>query len=141
MQSGRFGFRRVVHGPASSQWVVHTAELFPGAPESAGRRPTYRVASLYLQQDDPTTASGLLLLFADLPAEAERQLLRDLQYLLVGADDALLLDVIRATDLGLRELLGEVRRFTAEAARGEHEEADEPGGEGGAPPGLLSRMN
>jgi hypothetical protein len=110
MQSGRFGFRRVHVGAGMSRWVVHTAEIFPNAPESAGRRPTYRVAGLALEQEDPHTLTGMLLVYADLPTEAMEQLLRDLAYMLVSPDGALYLDVVRATDLGAHEILGEVRR-------------------------------
>jgi len=124
MQSGRFGFRRVLHGPASSQWVVHTAEPFPGAPPHAANRAAWRVASLYLIQEDDTTASGLLLLYADLPADAIAQLTKELSYMLVGADDALYLDCVRATDLGSVELLGEVRRLASDAAEMAAEEDD-----------------
>ncbi|HEX5819333.1 MAG TPA: hypothetical protein VFY20_10660 [Gemmatimonadales bacterium] len=110
MQSGRFGFRRVHVGTGMSRWVVHTAEIYPGAPSSAGRRPSYRVAGLALEQEDPHTLSGLLLLYADLPEEATAQLLKDLAYMLVSPDGALYLDVVRAIDLGAHELLGDVRR-------------------------------
>jgi len=124
MQSGRFGFRRVLHGPVSSQWVVHTAESFPGAPPRSAAGAAWRVAALHLFQEDDSTASGLLLLYADLPSDAIAQLTRDLAYMLVGADDALYLDCVRATDLGSLELLGEVRRLGADAAERAAEEDD-----------------
>jgi hypothetical protein len=104
--------------------VVHTAEAFPGAPAQAGRRPTWRVASLHLIQEDASTASGVLLLYADLPADALAQLARDLAYTLVSDEDALYLDCIRAIDLGSIELLGEARRVTMDAA-GRAAEEDE----------------
>jgi hypothetical protein len=124
MQSGRFGYRRVLHGPASSQWVVHTAEQFPGAPPQATRRPTWRVASLHLLQEDATTATGVLLIWADLPQDALQQLTRELSYMLVGADDALYLECVRATDLGTVELLGEVRRLAMDEAEAAADEDD-----------------